>query len=137
MAFEGSDVNFHKVNACFSQLSQFCIVLSWSSNGQNFTAIKIMSFYGIRRFGCKLLCRRVKVYACFSRLSQLCTVLSWASNGQNFTAMKIMSFYGIWRFGCKLLCKIVNVTFKQKISIASVIDKRTKIMTFVAIKVQM
>ena len=54
-----------------------------------------MSFYGIRRFGCKLLCRRVKVNACFS---------------------------------------VVYGTFKQNISIASVIDKITKIMTFLAIE---
>ena len=44
-----------------------------------------------------------------------------------------MSFYGIRRFRCKLQFKIVNNTFKQNISIASVIDKTTKIMTFLAI----
>ena len=45
-----------------------------------------------------------------------------------------ISFYGIRRFGCKLLCTIVNGKFKQDISIASVIDKTTKIMTFLAIE---
>ena len=44
---------------------------------------------------------------------------------QNLNPIKITSFYGIRRFRCKLQCKIVNGTFKQNISIASVIDKTT------------